>query len=228
VHGARELRLATNEAGILAAGFGFPIFAILAGTGTGVTELWLGPGWDAAGVLVVILAPVAALQVVFNVLANSSEMQGHFLPVRTAQFWLAAGLLPGLGLLVATRDLRWAGAALLISQSASLVVLCIKLNSQDAILRNRFLIDISLQLGIAILIGFGSFGASVMVESTSLTVAGSAAIASVFAGGIAGLIVLAVTIRLNPAPSILYRRGISVPSMLLPRRRREKRQRAAE
>lgn len=203
---------ASRDAGLLAAAVSFPVFGFVAFNATTIVALWLGEGWDEAGVLASYVAIAAALSVPFGVLANSLEMRGNFRPVRIAQVWMLLATVPPLALLILTRDVRWGAGALVSSQLVALVIVAIWPSTARTRLKlGRQLLSLALWTTAISASGFAAatqlpeFGREdhVIAQLTALSVAGAV---SVF--------LWLATFRWHGTTRVLQRRGFKIPKLL--------------
>lgn len=205
---------AIRDTAILAGSVSFPIFAVLAAVGPDLSVLWLGPGWESASLLVPWLAISFGLQVPFTILANSLEMRGLFRPVRFAQLGLVAGLGIGFLAFFATRDVRVAAMATVLSQLVGLIVL-VGTMAKSSFLASRTLYSaLGLPFAWALVVGCFAVLGSKSAEALGWTILSSPETASVLSGGFLGACAWALTFRWQPASRTLTERGVPLPSMM--------------
>lgn len=208
--GPAAFQKAICDAALLSAGLSFPAFIVLSANGSSIVRLWLGPGWELAGVLASTLAIGCAVSVPFTLIAGSFEMRGDFRPARVAQWCMALTMLPAIAATVYTEDVIWAGRALVLSQGAALVCLIYIVKWRNAGTRRTLVRGLLMQAAWAALIGSSGLIARALLPPLTSDIS-QLAVALLVSG-----VVWTLTFRWHASSSVLARRGFKLPWLLRP------------
>lgn len=211
VHSKESRIRAVSEALLLAASMSFVGFTTLAVLSRPLTNLWLGPGWDLAAHFTAWLAIGFAMHVPTVLLANYLEMSGSLSRLHWIQLANAAGLAPGVALLVWLHDFRFLLAGFVLSHLLGLLTAVIQVSSAMETRAARLLKQLIYPLVSAIASGAAACGAAafVAVATNGNTVLAYAA--ELCGGSLAVIALLVITRKWHPAFAILVARGVIRP-----------------
>jgi len=199
---------AISEALVLAASISFLCFTVLATLSHPLTNLLLGPGWELAAEFTAWLAIGFAMQVPTMLLANYLETTGMLSRVHWIQFANAAGLAPGVGLLVWLHDFRYLLAGFVLSNILGLVTAVCQVSAALATHPGRLLKQLVAPLISAIGCGCIAYGTATLVAVGSDGRTGLASATQLGAGGLAVIVFVFFTRKWQPAFSVLAARGV--------------------
>lgn len=211
VNDPARMDLAVRDALTLTGWISFSLFGILGALGAELSRLWLGPGWDTAGKLVLPLSIAFAFSIPFTVLANNLEMRGLLVEVRKSQYIIFIATTIPLIFLLITSEVFFAALAVAFGQIAGLIAL-LKFapwyNDRSYVqtlgaLSRQFLWGISCFF-------VAEIGSKISVH-LDLNPSINSDIFAVLLGGLMALLFLIITLRANEVRIVLSARGIRFP-----------------
>lgn len=184
--------LAISDVTVCAAFFSFVTFGTLAVASQDLVNLWLGPGWEVASRLAVLLAIACAFQVPYGVLSNALEMVAAFPSVRWSQVGMLLSVIPLL-FVVLTKSIFLVATATLVAQICGLVALIFSSGLHSSSLRRNLL---------------GGLASTLLVSSLPISAAVAVQVAlSAGVGGVssAGRLLITMCVSLAVGIAVLSR-----------------------
>lgn len=208
----RELGIA--DVVTLTLGFSICVFGTVGAVALPLYSIWLGPGWELAANVSIVLAAGCIFQVPAAVMASSLEMYGRFAVIRLSQVTSVFVMVPFLVLTVLKSSLTIGAFAVPASQLAAFctLVACSKL--QDRCFSKRRIKSLMAQIGISLLPVAFSAWAFVLYEDLSVDnkVPDSSLFHVIFVLLVA-LVMNIVVLPFSPMLRIALRRGL-VPASI--------------